>query len=249
MGYVIEIEAYQGPFDLLLDLIKQNEIDIWDIPIATITEQYLHYLYSLQEKNLAVTGEFLIMAATLIRIKARLLLPKEPLAEEEAEEEEDPRTLLVEQLLRYKFFKDTAALLQRRYDNAAKSYRRGQRVLPPGAMPIFTSPVGDISLDELSRIYYSLLAESEREPPVHSIVSRISMQKRLALVRLQLVGQPRLNFTKLLQSTKPEEVVVTFLAVLELVRLGEVKVVQSEFLGEIIITPETTPEMPREVQK
>ncbi len=119
-------------------------------------------------------------------------------------------------------------------------------------MPIFTSPVGDISLDELSRIYYSLLAESEREPPpVHSIVSRISMQKRLALVRLQLVGQPpRLNFTKLLQSTKPEEVVVTFLAVLELVRLGgEVKVVQSEFLGEIIITPETTPEMPREVQK
>ncbi len=90
MGYVIQLEAYQGPFDLLLDLIKQNEIDIWDIPIATITEQYLEYLYSLQELNLAITGEFLVMAATLISIKARLLLPKEALPEEEGEEEEDP---------------------------------------------------------------------------------------------------------------------------------------------------------------
>ncbi len=237
MSYVIEIEAYQGPFDLLLDLIKQNEIDIWNIPIATITEQYLEHLYSLQEKNLAVTGEFLVMAATLIRIKARLLLPKETLPEEEMDEEEDPRTLLVEQLLRYKFFKDTAVILQQYYEAASKSYGRGQRILPADAAPVFTSPVGDITIGELSKIYHGLLAESEREPVVHSIVSRISVQERLGLVRLQLVGEPRLNFTRLLKSTAPEEVVVTFLAVLELVRLGEVKVVQSDFLGEIVITP------------
>lgn len=237
MGYVIQIEAYQGPFDLLLDLIKQNEIDIWDIPIATITEQYLEYLYSLQEMNLAITGEFLVMAASLIRLKARLLLPKESLPEEEGEEEEDPRIHLVEQLLRYKFFKDTAVILQQHYQVASKSYCRGQRVLPGDVAPIFTSPVGDITLDELSKIYHGLLAESEREPAVHSVAARISVQERLALVRLQLVGEPCLNFNRLLQSTAPEEVVVTFLAVLELVRLGEVKVVQSEFLGEIMITP------------
>ena len=76
MGYVIELDVYQGPFDLLLDLVAKNEVDLWDIPIAAITEQYLAYLYSLQEKDLAITGEFLVMAATLIRIKSRMLLPR-----------------------------------------------------------------------------------------------------------------------------------------------------------------------------
>lgn len=236
MGYVIQLEAYQGPFDLLLDLIKQNEIDIWDIPIATITEQYLEYLYSLQEMNLAITGEFLVMAATLIRIKARLLLPKEALPEEEGEEE-DPRIQLVEQLLRYKFFKETAQVLQEHYQASSRSYGRGQRVLPGDVSPVFLSPMGNITLDELSAIYHGLLVEIEKEPAVHSVATRISVQERLALVRLQMVGEPNLNFTRLLQSTAPEEVVVTFLAVLELVRMGEVRVVQNEFLGDIEITP------------
>lgn len=237
MGYVIQLEAYQGPFDLLLDLIKQNEIDIWDIPIATITEQYLEYLYSLQELNLAITGEFLVMAATLISIKARLLLPKEALPEEEGEEEEDPRAQLVEQLLRYKFFKEVAEVLQERYELASQSFGRGQRVLTGDITPIFTDPIGELTLDELSEIYYGLLAELEKEPPVHEVESRVSVQERLAQLRVQMVGEPRLNFTKLLQSTAPEEIVVTFLAVLELVRLGEVRVRQAEVWGEIEIIP------------
>ena len=89
MGYLIELDVYQGPFDLLLDLIARNEVDLWDIPIASITEQYLHYLYSLQEKDLAIAGEFLVMAATLIRIKSRLLLPQEPLEDDLEDETED----------------------------------------------------------------------------------------------------------------------------------------------------------------
>src|SRR5690554_2444973 len=126
MGYIIQLEVYQGPFDLLLDLIAQNEIDIWDIPIATITQQYLEYLYSLQERDLAIAGEFLVMAATLIRIKSRLLLPEKP-QEEETEEEKDPRQELVEQLLRYKFFKEVALLLRDKYDDAVCFYPKGQR--------------------------------------------------------------------------------------------------------------------------
>lgn len=125
MGYQIELDVYHGPFDLLLDLIAQNEVDLWDIPIATITEQYLEYLYSLQEQDLAITGEFLVMAATLIRIKSRLLLPQEPLASEDEEEPEDPRTELVEQLVRYKFFKEVAGFLEHRYGEAAKHFMQG----------------------------------------------------------------------------------------------------------------------------
>jgi len=108
MGYLIQLEVYEGPFDLLLDLISKNEVDIWDIPIASITEQYLEYLYSLQEQNLAITGEFLVMAATLIRIKSRMLLPPEPVEEDELDEDFDPRRELVEQLLRYKFIKEVS---------------------------------------------------------------------------------------------------------------------------------------------
>jgi len=91
MGYVVQLDAYEGPFDLLLDLIVKNEIDIWDIPIADITQQYLEYIHSLQVRDLAIGGEFLVMAATLLRIKAKLLLPQEQIGLEESEEEEDPR--------------------------------------------------------------------------------------------------------------------------------------------------------------
>lgn len=237
MGYVIELDAYQGPFDLLLDLIAQNEVDIWDIPIASITEQYLSYLYSLQEQDLAITGEFLVMAATLIRIKSRLLLPQESQAEEGTDETEDPRVELVEQLLRYKFFKEVATFLKERYEESSRHFTRGQRIANIDLTPIYTTPVGGVTLSELSQIYHNLLTEFEKEVPVHIISGRISLQERLALVRLQMVGQPRLRFSDLLQDKSPGEIVVTFLAILELVRLGEVQVVQTKSFGEISIEP------------
>ena len=236
MGYVIQLEVYQGPFDLLLDLIAQNEVDIWDIPIATITEQYLHYLYSLQEQDLAITGEFLVMAATLIRIKSRLLLPQETL-EEENLEETDPRIELVEQLLRYKFFKEVAQDLHERYQAAAYHFTRGQKAAQFDVTPIYTTPVGDVTISELAEIFHHLLVELDKQPPVHTIPVPISLQERLARVRLQLVGCSRLSFAELLQDRSPREVVVTFLAILELVRLGEIQVVQAESFGEIRIEP------------
>ncbi len=237
MGYVIELEAYQGPFDLLLDLISQNEVDIWDIPIATITEQYLNYLYSLQEQDLAITGEFLVMAATLIRIKSRLLLPQESTEDDHEEDLGDPRAELVEQLLRYKFFKEVASYLQERYEEAAEHFPRGQAVAAYDLSPVYINIVGDVTLGELGDMYGHLLTEFQKEPPVHTITGRISLEERIALVRLQLVGQPRARFSDLTRSSSPSEVVVTFLAILQLVRLGEVHLVQARTFGEIDIEP------------
>lgn len=237
MGYVIQLEAYEGPFDLLLDLIAKNEIEIWDIPIAAITEQYLAYLYSLQERDLAVAGEFLVMAATLIRIKSRLLLPQEPKSPDLCTEEEDPREALVERLLRYKFFKETAQFLREKYEETLIFYDRGQTQTERSVAPIFTNPVGEVTLAELKNIYDGFLEEAKKEVPVHTVNKRVSVQKRLALVRLQMVGQPKVGFCDLLHNRSPQEIVVTLLAVLELVRLGEVRVAQKQSFGEIDIEP------------
>ncbi len=237
MGYLIQLEVYEGPFDLLLDLISKNEVDIWDIPIASITEQYLEYLYSLQEQNLAITGEFLVMAATLIRIKSRMLLPPEPVEEDELEEGFDPRRELVELLLRYKFIKEVAEFLQGRYEQSTGLYTRGQPAAKFDFTPIYTNPVGDLTLRDLNQIYGSLKVEIVKEERVHSVPTRISVQEKLARVRIQLVGQPRVSFGDLLQDQTPAEVVLTFLAVLELVRLGEIAVVQEKSFGNINIVP------------
>jgi segregation and condensation protein A len=237
MGYVVQLEVYQGPFDLLLDLIAKNEVDIWDIPIATITEQYLEYLYSLQEKDLAIAGEFLVMAATLIRLKSRLLLPQEQAVEEEEEEAEDPRRELVQQLLRYKFFKEVGEFLQERYLEASRYYTKGQSVALYDLAPIYTQPVGKLALEELREIYDHLLRELAKEPPVHTISPGISLQERMALVRLQLVGKPRVSFRALVKDNTPMEIVGTFLAILELVRLGEIGVAQNTLFGDIKIQP------------
>jgi len=239
MGYVVRLEVYQGPFDLLLDLIAKNEVDIWDIPIAAITEQYLEYLYSLQEKDLAIAGEFLVMAATLIRLKSRLLLPQDTQAEVEEEECVDPRAELVEQLLRYKFFKEAAGFLQERYGEAARFFTKGQQTELVNLIPIYTQPAGDLTLDDLREAYERLRSEEEKGQAVHEVLARVSLQERIALVRLQLVGRPRLSFRTLLRECSPGEIVGTFLAVLELVRLGEIRVVQQRLFGEISIEPYT----------
>ncbi|HHY09925.1 MAG TPA: segregation/condensation protein A [Firmicutes bacterium] len=237
MGYVFQLKAYEGPLDLLLDLIAKNEIEIWDIPIAAITEQYLAYLYSLQERDLAVAGEFLVMAATLIRIKSRLLLPEKPQVEDLEEEEKDPREELVERLVRYKFFKETAEFLREKYETTLFYYDRGQAQAAYSEAPIFTNPVGDLTINQLKEIYRGLREELAKEAPTHAVSQRISVKERLALIRLQLVGQPKLSFFDLCHNRSPQEIVVTLLAVLELVRLGEVRVSQERSFGEIAVEP------------
>jgi segregation and condensation protein A len=239
MEYVVKVEAYEGPFDLLLDLIEQNEIDILDIPIAVVTQQYLEYLYSMQEQDLAIGGEFLVMAATLLRIKAKMLLPPDEAEQEEPEEEDaDPREQLVEQLLRYKAFKEVAALLTERYQGTTGFFTRGVPIHKTAKAPIFTNLVGDLTVDDLALQYRQLLEDLSAEPPYHTVVQRISVAERLADIRVQLVGRSRIGFDELLSRSSRQEVVVTFLAVLELVRLREIRVRQSSIFGYIEIVPQ-----------
>ena len=122
MGYLVKLEVFEGPFDLLLSLIERAEIDILDIPIAQLADDYLDYLHQMQEHDLAVSGEFLVMATTLLQIKARMLLPKPPAIDGEEYDEEDPREDLVARLLEYKFYKEVANLLQEHYQAAEAVY-------------------------------------------------------------------------------------------------------------------------------
>ena len=237
MDYEVKLEAYEGPFDLLLDLIEQNEVDILDIPIAVITEQYLEYLHTLQEQDLAIGGEFLVMAATLIRIKAKMLLPPEEVEAEEPEEE-DPRERLVEQLLRYKAYKEAAARLTERYHGALGYYTRGGRQSQAVRIPIFTNVVGDLTVKDLAAVFAQLMKDLHAEPPHQTIIQRVSVAQRLAEIRVCLVGRSRLTFAELLQERTRAEVVVTFLAILELIRLREIRVRQTSTFGYIEILPD-----------
>mgnify|MGYP001393123829 FL=1 len=237
MGYVVKLEAYEGPFDLLLDLIEKNEVDIFNIPIAVITEQYLDYLHSMQEQDLAIGGEFLVMAATLIRIKAKMLLPAEEKEEEEEPEEKDPREALVEQLLRYKAFKQAAAWLSERYSSSTGCYTRGTTPPQRVTAPVFTNLIGGLTVRDLAAVYGQILKDLYAEPPSQTIVQRISVVQRLAEIRIRLVGRDRLSFDELLHNKSRADVVVTFLAVLELVRLREIRVRQDKTFGFIEIMP------------
>ena len=139
--------------------------------------------------------------------------------------------------MRYKFFKEAAQFLQHRYEDAARHFTRGQRIESYDLTPVYTEPMGDVTLLELSELYLHLLVELEKEPPVHTISGKISLQERLALVRLQLVGHPRATFSDLVRNNSTSEIVVTFLAVLELVRLGEIALIQTKSFGEIDVKP------------
>lgn len=234
MGYLVKLEVFEGPFDLLLNLIEQAEIDILDIPIAQIAEEYLDYLQKMKELDLAVSGEFLVMATTLLQIKARMLLPKRP-ADEEDGEEEDPRESLVTRLLEYKFYKDVASLLQEYHEIAEVSYPRLLANDRQKKQPIFTNLVGETDptcLAQLLEDVMQALAESET---VHQVSNRtrISLNECIAQVRLSLLTAKKLIFSDLIIVKERYYIVTTFLAVLELVRMREVVVVQNKDFGEI----------------
>ena len=189
---------------------------------------------------MAIGGEFLVMAATLLRIKARMLLPPDEVLEEDEAEEEDPRERLVEQLLRYKAFKEVAAQLTERYNGSTGFFTRGSAVHKSAKAPVFTNLVGGLTVKDLRLIFTQLITEFKAEPPQHTVVQRISLAERLAEIRVCLVGRNRLSFRELLAQGNRADVVVTFLAILELVRLREIRVRQSSTFGYIEILPENT---------
>ena len=224
--------------DLLLHLIEKNEVDIYDIPIAVITEQYLQYVYLAGEIDLDLTSEFLLMACTLLSIKAKMLLPQKPAVSDDDEEGIDPRQELVEKLLEYKLYKEKAGELRKIESEQSKVFWREidevklLKEFPPA------NPFGAVSLEDLLAAYNQVLRKMEKKREVVSIMREvITVQEKMErLLRLLKKAPNGLTFSRLFaQPQNREEVIITFLALLETMRRGLVIVRQTDLFAEIMI--------------
>jgi segregation and condensation protein A len=227
----IKLAAFEGPLDLLLHLIKRDEVDIYDIPLAHITHQYLETIRTMQLLDLDVAGEFMVMAATLMRIKARLLLPPSPL--EEALEEGDPREELVQRLLEYRKFKEVSSTLRDHEERRALAHPKGYTPRVESNEPLPLKPTSLFQLiDALRAVFQRLGDESVHEVVLPPVTLEEKMEEVRAALRQAWGGQVR--FLELVESCRTRiEVIATFMALLELVRLGELAARQYEEFGEI----------------
>ena len=218
----VKLNVFEGPLDLLLHLIEKNKVNIYDIPIVTITEQYLDYVNHMEEEDLDVMSEFLVMAATLIRIKSKMLLPK---VTEDDEEEEDPRDELVRRLLEYKMYKYAASELKDLELDGAKAFYKKESI--PAEVKNFKPAVDTVALISEYPIR-SKFKNIERE--------EISLEAKMAEIREQVRGLVGINFRTLLEmQASRSNIIVTFLAILELMKIGAIQIRQEEIFGEIII--------------
>jgi len=235
MGYEIKLENFEGPLDLLLHLIKKNEMDIYDIPVAEITSQYLATLDAMKSLNLDIAGEFLLMAATLLHIKSRMLLPSS--AEEEPEEDEiDPRAELVRRLLEYQKYKDAGEVLDTRPQLGREVFARS--FLAPELAEVDDGEMVAVGVFELVEAFQRLLKETS-DPYVHEVqVERLTVTERVTAIIDLLAGRRELAFMEIFPEV-PEKplVVVTFLAMLELVRMRMVRLMQNSRCGGIWLYP------------
>ena len=230
-SYHIKLERFEGPLDLLLHLIKIEEIDIYDIPIAHITLQYLSYIEMMQMLDLDVAGEFLVMAATLMRIKARMLLPASPVEEEE--ETEDPREELVRRLLEYKRFKEAAQALREREEQRRLVFERGfsEIAMDNGEVVLEEATLFDL-MDALRQALSRV-----SEVPVHEVeAEKLDVVRKIAEISRLLRAKGKVLFSELLEHCRSRlEIIGTFISILELVRTGRAGTVQRRLFGEIWI--------------
>lgn len=233
MSYKVKLELFEGPLDLLLYLIKKNEIDIAHIPIAEITQQYLEYLEIMRLLDLNIAGEFIVMAATLMHIKSRLLLPPEELPPEE--EEEDPQEQLIQRLLEYKKFKEAAMQLSQLELKQKDIFTRTTseiNKLGSGDGPYF-----EASLFDLITAFTKVLKEVPKESFYEVIKDEFTVEDKMHDIFHLLVEQPVIYFTKLFEKAKNKlEIIAIFLALLELIRLKELVIYQKSLFGEIEIS-------------
>ena len=227
----IKLARFEGPLDLLLHLIKRDEIDIYDIPISHITQQYLAYIELMRALDLEVAGDFLVMAATLMRIKAKMLLPLPGVGEEE--DEGDPREELVQRLVEYRQFKEAADTLKLREGERRLLFERG--MLPTeddaGPLPLAPATLFDL-LDALNRVMARV-----GDSAVYEVQGDLyDVEEKMTLIASTVAERGSISFTELLLRCRARaEMIVTFMALLELIKLGQVGVVQAENFGDILL--------------
>jgi len=232
--YKVKLEVFEGPLDLLLYLIKKEEVDIYDIPIERITSQYMEYLSLMQLLNLEVAGEFLVMAATLMYIKSRMLLPEDQqVTDTEPEEGEDPRWELIRQLVEYKKFKDAALQLAQREAETSRMFpRRADAELAAKAADV---PLAEVSIFDLINAFNTVLKKAQEKEDFREIIEeQFTVSDKIEELLYTLRDRTELVFSEVFaKAGSRAEVVVTFLALLELIRLKRLKVQQPEAFGEI----------------
>ena len=251
MGINVKLQVFEGPLDLLLHLIDKNKVNIYDIPIVMITEQYMEYVDQMDKEDLDVVSEFLVMAATLLDIKSRMLLPKEV---NEDGEEEDPRSELVRQLLEYKLFKYMSYELKDRQIDAEKAFYKEPSI--PKEVTAYRPKlnldelVGDTTLIKLNAIFQDVLRRQEDKiDPIRSKFGKIekeevSMSEKLVQVKEYLHKNKKFNFRQMLTSNASKvSVIVTFLVILELIKTGFVQVWQEDIMSDIEITVIKNPDL------
>ena len=243
MPIPLKLQVFEGPMDLLMHLIEKNKIDIYDIPIVTITDQYLSYVRQMEHDDMNVTSEFLVMAATLLDIKSRMLLPRE---EKEDGEEEDPREELVRRLLEYKMYRYMSEELREKNRHAGYSYFKPQDL--PEEVRSYVPPlnyeelIGERTAQSLQTVFAEVLKRKKsRVDPIRSGFGKIqkeeiSVADKELYIRAYLKSHPHADFREMLElEDSKEEIIVTFLVVLELMKYQKIRITQEKAFGKILI--------------
>ena len=243
MDMTVKLQVFEGPLDLLLHLLDKNKVNIYDIPIVEITNQYMEHIAEMKRRDLNILSEFLVMAATLIDIKSRMLLPSNP---DDEEDEEDPRNELVQQLLEYKMYKCMAYELKDRQIDAGRIMYKAPTI--PEEVLAYEEPVNleelvsDITLARLNDIYKSIMKKQvDKIDPVRSKFGKIqqeevSVEDKMEFLENYAKEHKNFSFRNLLESQSSKvEIIVTFLAILELMKMGKIIISQEHIFDDILI--------------
>lgn len=235
MSYNIELEIYNGPYDLILDLVKKNELDIYDIEINLITSQFLEYMKAVEELNLELTSDFIVMASTLLEIKSKMLLPK-PVKKEDEEETEDPRDELVQKLLEYEKFKKATEILREQEQYEMKSFFKLKEDF---SYLDDLSFLKEVDASKLAVTFNNILKRYGKEDELRIIpMEKFSVKKCMDNINKKLKLNVDFYFSELLSEfAMREEIVSYFLALLEMCKLQILTLTQNEELTDILVIP------------
>ncbi|MBN2024033.1 MAG: segregation/condensation protein A [Pirellulales bacterium] len=235
MDFRVDLDTFRGPLDLLLFLVRKHEVEITDIPISLITDQYLQYLAVLERLDVNAVGEFIATASMLIEIKSQQVLPR---ADEVQDEMEDPRQELVRRLLEYKKFRDAASILEERSRQWQQRFGRLGNDLPPRRRDLAEEPIHEVELWDLVSAFGLILRETEAVKPSNIVYDETPIHVYMARIHARVVRRGHLSFAALFERGMHKSTLVgIFLAVLELVRHNRLRLEQNEIFGEIWLLP------------
>lgn len=236
MEYLIKIDEFEGPLDLLLHLIKESNIDIRDIKIIEITEQYLNYIHKMEELNIDVASEYLVMAATLMEIKSKSLLPYEKNNETEEDEEEVSREALIQKLIDYEKYKEITKNFKALEESRKKVYTKAPSKISEITDTKFVNDT-DITIDDLMNAFIKYLERKDREKPINTKVTNkeYSVRKRKNDIKEFLKDKKKAEFSELFNEYNKSYIVVTFMSILELAREDDIVILQENNFDKIFI--------------